>query len=98
MVVKKHSRSHVGAALTVLWTLKSDRDAINLSSSRVADVADGLAVLERKRHKKGKKYLTDENDLILKEAPPLVQAAHVPVPLTFTLLSTPFGCQHSLFD
>lgn len=57
LAVKKHSRDRVGAALTLLWTLKSDRDAISLSSSRVADVADGLAVLEHKRHKKGKKIL-----------------------------------------
>lgn len=27
----------------VLWTLKSDRDAISLSSSNVADVAEGFA-------------------------------------------------------
>lgn len=54
MALKKRSRGRVGAALTVLWTLKSDRDAISLSSSRVADVADGLTVLEHKRHKKGK--------------------------------------------
>lgn len=36
----------VGTGLTgvvgVLWTLKSDRDAISLSSSRVADVAEGF--------------------------------------------------------
>lgn len=29
-------------AVGVLWTLKSDRDAISLSSSRVADVAEGF--------------------------------------------------------
>lgn len=40
----------VCAALTVLWTRKSDRDAISLSSSRVADVAEGLAVLKDKRN------------------------------------------------
>lgn len=33
-------------ALTVLWTLKSDREAISLSSSSVADVAEGFAELE----------------------------------------------------
>lgn len=27
----------------VLWTLKSDKDAISLSSSNVADVAEGFA-------------------------------------------------------
>lgn len=32
----------------MLWTLKSDRDAISLSSSSVADVADGFAELEPK--------------------------------------------------
>lgn len=36
--------------LTVLWTLKSDREAISLSSSSVADVAEGLAELEYKNH------------------------------------------------
>lgn len=30
---------------TVLWTLKSDRDAISLSSSKVADVAEGFTEL-----------------------------------------------------
>lgn len=30
-------------AAGVLWTLKSDRDAISLSSSKVADVAEGFA-------------------------------------------------------
>lgn len=34
--------------LTVLWTLKSDREAISLSSSSVADVADGFAELKHK--------------------------------------------------
>lgn len=29
-------------AAGVLWTLKSDRDAISLSSSKVADVAEGF--------------------------------------------------------
>ena len=33
--------------LTVLWTLKSDREAISLSSSRVAEVAEGFTGLER---------------------------------------------------
>lgn len=33
--------------LTVLWTRKSDSEAINLSSSSVADVADGFAVLKK---------------------------------------------------
>lgn len=33
-------------ALTVLWTLKSDREAISLSNSSVADVADGFAELD----------------------------------------------------
>lgn len=31
--------------LTVLWTLKSDREAISLSNSSVADVAEGFAEL-----------------------------------------------------
>lgn len=34
---------------TVLWTLKSDRDAISLSSSNVADVAEGFAELETEK-------------------------------------------------
>lgn len=33
-------------AAGVLWTLKSDREAISLSSSSVADVAEGFAELE----------------------------------------------------
>lgn len=37
------------AALTVLWTLKSDREAISLSNSSVADVADGFAELDDKK-------------------------------------------------
>lgn len=36
----------VMGAAGVLWTLKSDRDAISLSSSSVADVAEGFAELE----------------------------------------------------
>lgn len=32
--------------LTVLWTLKSDSEAISLSSSSVADVAEGFAELK----------------------------------------------------
>lgn len=35
--------------LTVLWTLKSDREAISLSNSSVADVAEGFAELENNR-------------------------------------------------
>lgn len=34
--------------LTVPWTLKSDSDAISLSSSNVADVAEGFAELKTK--------------------------------------------------
>lgn len=36
----------VTGAAGVLWTLKSDREAISLSSSSVADVAEGFAKLE----------------------------------------------------
>lgn len=45
-------------ALTVLWTLKSDREAISLSSSSVADVADGFAALDYERHSMNY-YLTE---------------------------------------
>lgn len=38
--------------LTVLCTLKSDREAISLSSSNVADVADGFAELQRRQNHK----------------------------------------------
>ena len=44
----RHSRAVVWT-LTVLWTLKSDREAISLSSSSVADVAEGFAELQKKR-------------------------------------------------
>lgn len=35
--------------LTVLWTLKSDSEAISLSNSSVAEVAEGFGELEKIR-------------------------------------------------
>lgn len=43
---------HKSIKHTVLWTLKSDRDAISLSNSNVADVAEGFAELETEKQKK----------------------------------------------
>lgn len=44
-----HNKSGQVWTLTVLWTLKSDSEAMSLSSSSVADVAEGFAELEPKR-------------------------------------------------
>lgn len=49
---------HKSIKHTVLWTLKSDRDAISLSNSNVADVAEGFAELETEKQKRKEKKNT----------------------------------------
>lgn len=49
-VLRSNAVTSSSLLLTTLCTRKSDRDAISLSSSRVADVADGFTDLNTHTH------------------------------------------------